>query len=242
LVVGCLAAEPPRAHTNLSPRDSTDNHVGLAETAKGRADGSSKRCLTKTWYKVTRQGRQNTEPSLHCRGCCSSWIRHLCGSEDLRAPRARILLQMVSSLQPICAGHFFSPDFTPKPRPCGSSHTRCVATTSLRGAQTQVTSRKLRVSTRTSSNHCLASKSMTISGSHHPSHNLSLKRSQDGQSGSFITCSRIVGTTIYFYMFYVCSPMVVQPWNAGSAPSRCVVSIMEHQLTPIMEFLNQVFE
>ena len=33
MVVGCLAVEPPRAHTNLSPRDSTVNPVGLAETA-----------------------------------------------------------------------------------------------------------------------------------------------------------------------------------------------------------------
>ena len=220
MVVGCLAAEPPRAHTNLSPRDSTVNHVGLAETAKGQADGSSKRCLTNTWYKVTRQGRQNTEPSLHCRGCCSSWIRHLCGSEDLRAPRARILLQMVSSLQPICAGHFFSPDFTPKPRPCGSSHTRCVATTSLRGAQTQVTSRKLRVSTRTSSNHCLASKSMTISGSHHPSHNLSLKRCQE-RSGLTVYYMPLHRRDNYLFLHATCPLPDGSPAPGSTTPSFC---------------------
>ena len=33
--------------------------MGLAEIAKGRADGSSKRCLTKTWYEVSQRIADN---------------------------------------------------------------------------------------------------------------------------------------------------------------------------------------
>ena len=52
---------------------------------------------------------------------------------------------------------------------CGSSHTQCVAKTSLCGVRTLVTTQKMEGINK-------ASKSMTVSGSHHPSHK---KRSQE---------------------------------------------------------------
>ena len=63
----------------------------------------------------------------------------------------------------------FFPDLTPKPPSCGSSHTQCVAKTSLCGVRTLVRTQKMEGINK-------ASKSMTVSGSHHPSHK---KRSQE---------------------------------------------------------------
>ena len=115
---------------------------------------------------------------------------------------------------------FFFRDLTPKPPSSGSSHTRCVAKTSLRGARTPVTTRKWRVSTRMSSHCCLASKLMTISGSHHPSHNLSLKRCQE-RSGWTVYYMPLHRRDNYLFLHATCSLPDGSPAPGSTTPSFC---------------------
>jgi len=73
LVVGCwlLAATPQRAHTP-TPRASSVNPLGLAETAKGGRTGAQRRSFFRLANKT--EGRQNNDfsVSLAAASCCSS--------------------------------------------------------------------------------------------------------------------------------------------------------------------------